>query len=90
MTQLEDFSYDSVQDVQTIKDFLKALLDGIEKGRIMLRVADDEIVLHPSDLITFSVEAKRRVEASELSLRLSWKEASPLSKFGASDLNITS
>jgi amphi-Trp domain-containing protein len=90
MSQIDDFSYDSVQDARTIKDFLKALLDGIEKGRIALSVGESEIVLHPSDLITFSVEARRKGDASELSIRLTWKEGSPLSKFTASDINITS
>lgn len=71
----EEFSFDSLQDCETIKSFLESLVDGFEKGRIILSTNGDEIMLMPKGLLNFSVKAKRKSDGSKMSIKIAWKEA---------------
>jgi amphi-Trp domain-containing protein len=88
MNVLEEFDYEAVQDAQTIKDFLKALLDGVEKGKIVLSVDGSEIVLHPADLMMFAIKARKKTDACRLNIKLSWKESRLFDSFGSGEIEI--
>lgn len=72
----EKFVFDSLQDSETIKDFLASLTDGFDKKCITLATNGDEIVLTPSGLLNFTVKAKKKGHESKLSIKVSWKDSS--------------
>ena len=71
----EKFTFESLQDTETIRDFLAALIEGFEKGRIVLESDDDEIVLTPKGLLSFTVKARKKEDRYKLSVKVSWKES---------------
>lgn len=75
MAQNDEFEYESIQDHQTIKDLVHGILDGFEKGRIVLASNGDEISMRPSGMLKLSVKARKKGETGKLNLKISWKEA---------------
>jgi len=69
------FEYESLQDPQTIKELMTGILDGLEKGRIVLTSNGSEITMNPSNLLKISVKAKKKGETGKLELKMSWKES---------------
>jgi amphi-Trp domain-containing protein len=74
MTEDGKFVFESLQDRETIKDYFRALIDGIDKGRIVLATNGDEIELTPDDLLRFSVKVKKKGGANSLGVKITWKE----------------
>lgn len=74
MTDYSRFEYDSVQDTESIIQFLQSLKSGFENGRIVLRSDQEELVLHPEKLLNFAIKARKKGDLCKLSLKLSWKE----------------
>jgi amphi-Trp domain-containing protein len=74
MAQKGKFSYESLQDSQTLLTYLKALVQGFESGTMRFSVKEDEIALHPSGLIHFAVEAKAKRGRMKLALKFAWRE----------------
>ncbi len=74
MAQKGKFSYESLQDSQTLLTYLRALVKGFESGTMRFSVKDEEIVLHPSGLIHFGVEAKAKRGRMKLALKFAWRE----------------
>lgn len=74
MSQEEKFFFESLQDPDSIKDYLASLIEGIESGRIVLATNGDEMTLNTPDLLKFTLKAKRKSETSKLSIKLSWKD----------------
>ncbi|MCM0756440.1 amphi-Trp domain-containing protein [Desulfovibrio aminophilus] len=70
----EKFTFESLQDPRTIRDYLQSVIDGIDKGRVILSTEDQEIVLHPASLLKFTVKAKKKSDGGKLNLAISWKE----------------
>ncbi|MGE4504929.1 MAG: amphi-Trp domain-containing protein [Desulfovibrionaceae bacterium] len=70
----EKFYFDSLQDAESIRQFLEALTEGFAKGELSLASNGDQIVLHPKGLLSFSVKAKRKRGGSKLNIRVAWKE----------------
>ena len=75
MSSSESFNYESIQDNETIRDFIQSLLDGLENRKVVLSSNGDEIALHPSNMLKFAVKAKRKGHSGKISLKISWKEA---------------
>lgn len=74
MSNEEKFNFDSLQDPQTIKRFLESLVEGFDKGRIILTSEETEMILYPDDLLKFSIKGKKKGDSSKLSLKFSWKD----------------
>lgn len=74
MANEKKFTFESIQDNQTIKDFLGALVEGFEKGRIVLSTDADEIIMNPCGLLNFVVKAKKKGGESKISIKVGWKE----------------
>jgi amphi-Trp domain-containing protein len=74
MADEDKFAFESFQDKETIKDYLGALVEGIEKGRIILTTNGEEMVLHPDKLLRFSVKVKKKGGSCTLGLKISWKD----------------
>jgi amphi-Trp domain-containing protein len=68
------FVFESLQDRETIKDYFRALIEGIDKGKIVLATNGEEIQLTPDELLRFSVKVKKKGGASSLGVKIAWKE----------------
>ncbi len=79
MAKEDSFEYESLQDPQSIKDLIKGLLEGFDKGRIVLISNGSKITMEPSNLLKLSVKAKKRGETGKLEIKISWKEAKKVS-----------
>jgi amphi-Trp domain-containing protein len=75
VSELERFEHESIQDKQSIQQFLTELINGIEKGRIILSAEKDQAVLSPAELIRFSIKTKQKTGKSKLSIKLTWKDS---------------
>jgi amphi-Trp domain-containing protein len=74
MAAEEKFVFESLQDTNSIKDFLKSLTEGIEKGKVTLSTNGDEIELYPSGLLQFSVKVKRKGSDNKMNIKIAWKD----------------
>ncbi|GAB7023119.1 amphi-Trp domain-containing protein [Salidesulfovibrio brasiliensis] len=70
----EKFLFDSLQDCESIGDFLGSLTEGFRKGDIALATNGDEIVLRPEGLLNFTVKAKKKGNENKLSIKINWKQ----------------
>jgi amphi-Trp domain-containing protein len=70
----DEFKHDSLQDLKSIGQYLKALTEGIESGRVELADDNGQLVLHPFGLLNLELRARRRGGRSKLQLKLTWSE----------------
>jgi amphi-Trp domain-containing protein len=71
----DEFVHESLQNSQSIGEYLRAILDGLERGYIDLSDDAGRLVLHPTGLLGLEVRAKRTGNRARLQLELSWAEA---------------
>ena len=74
MSSSDSFNYESIQDTETIRDFISSLLEGLHNQKVVLSSNGDKIELHPSDMLKFSVKAKHKGQTGKITLKISWKE----------------
>ncbi|WP_320172359.1 amphi-Trp domain-containing protein [Maridesulfovibrio sp.] len=84
------FVFDSLQDAETIRQFLSALVDGFESGNINLSTNGDEIELQPKGLLNFSVKAKKKSDMNKITIKISWKESGEWDNPMGKTLNVSS
>ncbi len=89
MAKDKEFEHESIQDNQTIADYLKSLIEGFEKGQISLNGSSDQLDLFPNNLLNFTLKAKRKSDKNKLTLQFSWKTANSVNKPN-STISITS
>jgi amphi-Trp domain-containing protein len=81
----EKFDYDAMQDSEAVGKLLLALIDGLEKGAMVLTSGDETLELSPEKLVKFSLKARKKAESSKLTIKIAWKHpdrfsaSSPLS-----------
>ncbi len=68
----EKFSMESLEDPKHVTNYLRSVIDGIEKGRIVLAADDNELILYPGSLLKFSIMGKSSSHRGNLSINLSW------------------
>jgi amphi-Trp domain-containing protein len=71
---MDEFKHESLQDLQSIGQYLKAITDGLAAGRVELSDDNGQQVLFPAGLISLELSAKRRGNRAKLHLKLSWTE----------------
>jgi amphi-Trp domain-containing protein len=76
----KQFSHDSLQDANSIKAILKAITNGLGKGKVVLSDDSDEIILKPEGLLNLKVSASQDEDRSSLTLRVSWHADRDVSK----------
>ena len=69
-----DFSHESLQDAESIVEYIEALAQGFASGRLLFSSGKKEIQLRPSGLLELSVRAKRKDGTTRISVEVSWKE----------------
>ncbi|MBU1040330.1 MAG: amphi-Trp domain-containing protein [Proteobacteria bacterium] len=67
------FVFESMQDAQSIRKYLEAVMEGLDKGRLVVTTGSEEFVLEPAGLMNFIVKARRRGGEGRLSLSITWK-----------------
>jgi len=81
MKQSTRFRHESLQDQDTIQRLLRALTNGIGKGKVVLEDEDGTLVMEPGELITLKISADQDEDKSRLNIRLTWAEdRAPLKK----------
>ena len=75
MSEVERFEHESIQDKQSIQQFFITLVDGIEKGQVVLSAEKNQVLLTPAELIRFSIKTKKKSGKSKLSIKLTWKDS---------------
>jgi len=74
MSEIEKFDYEAIQDRQTMRQYLNALMEGIEKGKLVFSSGKEQILLAPTELIRLSVKAKRKPGKSKITMKLTWND----------------
>lgn len=70
----DEFKHESLQDLKSIGQYLKALTEGLESGRVELSDDNGQLMLHPYGLLNLELRAKRRGNRAKLQLKLTWTE----------------
>jgi amphi-Trp domain-containing protein len=70
----DEFQHESLQDVKSIGEYLRAIIQGLETGYLDLSDDSGQLVLHPSGLLGLEVRAKRRGNRAKLQVELTWTE----------------
>jgi amphi-Trp domain-containing protein len=70
------FRHESLQDAKTIKGILKALSDGLAKGKLSFSDADDRIELRPEGLMNLKITARQEDNLNRITLRVTWQSES--------------
>ncbi len=84
------FIFDSLQDSESIRQFLAALVEGFDTGKINLSTNGDEIELHPKGLLNFSVKAKRKSGTNKITIKIAWKDSDQGEDLTNKTINISS
>jgi amphi-Trp domain-containing protein len=69
----EKFDYEVMQDSEAVRNLLLALIDGIEKGAMVLTSGNDTLELSPEKLVKFSLKARKKTDSSKLTIKIAWK-----------------
>lgn len=70
----EYFEHESLQDQDSVVNYLNALADGIAKGEILISDEEDTQILNPQKLAVMSIRAKKGKNEQSLRLKLEWKQ----------------
>jgi amphi-Trp domain-containing protein len=70
----DEFQHESLQDLKSIGEYLRAIVQGLENGHIELSDDSGQLVLHPSGLLGLELRAKRKGNRAKLLIELSWSE----------------
>jgi amphi-Trp domain-containing protein len=67
------FRHQSLQDEKSIQDILKAITNGIARGKITFSDEDEKIVMRPEGLLDLKVTATREENRNRFNIRISWQ-----------------
>ena len=73
MKQNSRFTHESLQDQNSIRDLLKAISSGINKGKIVLEDEDGTLTMEPEGLLHLKVTASQEEERNRLNIRITWQ-----------------
>ena len=68
-----NFRHDSMQDAKSIGDILKAISDGLAKGKIVFSDEDDKMIMKPDGLLDMKVTATQESTRNRMNIRISWQ-----------------
>lgn len=74
MATIDEFKHESLQDSQTIAKYLEALKAAFDAG--VLEFSDDrgKLLLQPTGLLGFEVDAKKKGDQVKVKLKFTWRE----------------
>jgi len=68
------FKHDSLQDRESIRQYLDVLQKAFASGTLRLRMGEESLEMEPGEMIEFTLEAKKKGDRRKLSLKFSWKD----------------
>ena len=68
------FNHVTVQDVDSLSDYLDAVREGFRQGKLTLKDKRKELTFEPQGLVDFHLGAKRTDNHCTLTLKFSWRE----------------
>jgi amphi-Trp domain-containing protein len=71
----KNFRHESLQDRDSIQAILKAITQGVAKGKLTLSDEEGEMVLNPDGLLQLKVTATQDTDRHRLNLRITWQAA---------------
>ena len=80
----KNFRHESLQDRESIQAILKAITQGVAKGRLELSDEEGEMVLNPEGLLQLKVTATQDTDRHRLNLRITWQGEERKLKSGSS------
>jgi amphi-Trp domain-containing protein len=75
LTDRDTFDHESIQDRQSIRQYLNTLIEGLEKGSIIFISEKDTVQLTPAEMIRLSIKTKKKSGKSKLTIKLSWSDS---------------
>ncbi|MCB9916348.1 MAG: amphi-Trp domain-containing protein [Planctomycetes bacterium] len=72
MPSKKEFEHESLQDAESVADYLETIINGIRAGKLTVSSGEGEVDLRPQGLIRFSVRASERPDRHRLALKLVW------------------
>ena len=79
----KNFRHESLQDRASVQAILKAITQGIAKGKLTLSDEEDEMVLNPDGLLQLKVSATQDADRHRINLRITWQAEEGKLKPGA-------
>ncbi|NVK20262.1 MAG: amphi-Trp domain-containing protein [Methylocystaceae bacterium] len=73
MKQSSRFRHESLQTTDSIKSLLKALTQGIGKGKVVLEDEDGNMVLEPEGLLHLKISANQDDDQNRINIKISWQ-----------------
>lgn len=73
MKQSSRFRHESLQTTDSIKSLLKALTQGIGKGKVVLEDEDGNMVLEPEGLLHLKISANQDDDHNRINIKISWQ-----------------
>ncbi len=67
------FIHESIEDRASIREILKAITQGVKKGKLNFSDSDGEVTLNPDGLLRLKVSATQSDEQNQLSIKVSWQ-----------------
>ena len=77
MKELEEkkaFRHESLQDAETIKDYLSAITESLASGSLTFSDEDGEIQLTPNGLMYLKVTASKEDGQNRFNIRVTWQD----------------
>jgi amphi-Trp domain-containing protein len=69
----KNFRHESLQDRDSIQAILKAITQGVAKGKLTLSDEEGEMELNPDGLLQLKVTAAQDTDRHRLNLRITWQ-----------------
>lgn len=89
MVKKKEFDHESLQDRDSLAQYLQIVTQGFQDGRLSVSSRDEDIALEPRGLIRFELRASQRSDRGRLTLRFTWKPNKEETVTSAGDLKIT-
>ena len=68
------FRHESLQNRDSIQTILKALTEGIAKGKLSFSDDDDSISMSPDGLLNLKLSVSREDNRNRINLRITWED----------------
>ena len=67
------FRHQSLKDADSVQQILRAVSDGLAKGKLRFSDEDGELLLHPRGLLDLRLTAEQDEGRQRINLRVSWQ-----------------
>ncbi|WP_022661392.1 amphi-Trp domain-containing protein [Paucidesulfovibrio longus] len=72
MLHEEKIFFETLDDPETVKQLLLHVVEGIDRGRVILADEEDEMVFYPGSLLKLTIRGKRAQSTSSIKMTVSW------------------